>query len=110
MRSRLPSLVSYNPAAISAVKVAVELEGRQKGAPTIAYLDSDWYTSSTKGEASRNKDKWIWEKWEEPSLAIKKRILVMLLREQVKVLVTNHIYTTGAGCTTNRKEAQLERG
>ena len=45
----------------------VELEGRQRGIPTVAYLDSDWYYSTTKGEGKTKKMKWNWVEWQEPS-------------------------------------------
>ena len=71
----------------------VELEGRQRGTPTLAYLDSDWYYSTTKGEGKTKKKKWNWEEWQEPSTATRKTMLALFLREQVKVIITNHLYT-----------------
>ena len=73
----------------------VELEGKQKAAPTIAYLDSSWYYSSTKGKGRARKEKWNWEQWQEPGQVERKVMVALMLREQVRVLVTNHLYTTG---------------
>ena len=71
----------------------VELEGRGRGAPTIAYLDTEWYISTTKGEGKTKKQKWNWEEWKEPGQATQKMMLAVFLRKQVRVLISNHLST-----------------
>ena len=72
----------------------VEVEGRTRGVVTIAYLDTDNYTSTDKGKKSI-KEKWMWEEWTPPGQQERKVMVALLLREQVKVMMTNHLYTFG---------------
>ena len=71
----------------------MELEGRQKAAPGIAYLDTTWYISTTKGEGRVKKEKWVWDQWVEPDDDKLKTMIALMLREQVRVLISNHYYT-----------------
>ena len=74
-------------------KRTVEMEGRQKGVPGIAYLDCAWYMSTTKGQGRTKKEKWFWNDWVVPGPAKKKAMLALMMREMVRVLITNHHYT-----------------
>ena len=75
-------------------KRSVEEEGRARGAITIAYLDSDTYARSEKGRKT-TEDKWIWKDWIPPSKRQRKLMIALLLREQVRVMMRNHLYTFG---------------
>ena len=72
----------------------VQVEGRTRGVVTIAYLDTDHYTSTDKGKKS-TKEKWMWEEWTPPGQQEMKVLVALLLREEVKVKMTNHLYTFG---------------
>ena len=71
----------------------VQMEGRQRAAPSIAYLDSTWYWSTTRGEGRTRKDRWNWEEWVEPCNAKKKTMVALMMREMVRLLITKHHYT-----------------
>ena len=61
----------------------------------MAYLDSSWYYSTTKGKGRTKKEKWNWEQWNEPGQVERKVMVALMLQEQVRVLVSSHLYTTG---------------
>ena len=71
---------------------AVEVEGRARGAVTIAYLDSDTYTRSEKGKKTIE-EKWLWNDWSQPGAEERKVMVALMLREQVKVMMKNHLYS-----------------
>ena len=75
-------------------KSRVEIEGRSKGSVSVAYLDTDTYSSLDKGKKSV-KEKWVWEGWMSPCRVKRKLMLSLLFREQVRVMMTNHLYTFG---------------
>ena len=68
-------------------KRTVEMEGRQKGVPGIAYLDCTWYMSTTKGQGRTKKEKWFWNDWVAPGPAKKKAMLALMMREMVRVVI-----------------------
>ena len=71
----------------------VEMEGRQRAVPGIAYLDSTWYWSNTRGQGRVRKEKWNWEEWTEPTPIKKKAMVALMMREMVRLLITQHHYT-----------------
>ena len=50
------------------------------------------YTSTDKGK-KQIKEKWLWDTWTTPGRQKKKLMVALLLREQVRVMMTNHLYT-----------------
>ena len=70
----------------------VELEGNSKGKVTVAFLDTDTYRSRRKGEQGMLKPKWSWEGKRRPTVAERKILVALLLREQVRVIITSHLY------------------
>ena len=79
----------------------VELEGTAKGSQSVAYLDTGTYISSI-GSVKVTKDKWMWSQWEEPTGRDRKLMLALLLREQVRVMFENHLYTFGGNLYTQK--------
>ena len=71
----------------------VEVEGRAKQAPGIAYLDTDIYVSRVRGEGQARKEKWDWDLWQPPTMEKQREMVAMLVSKQVEVVVTNHIYS-----------------
>ena len=70
----------------------VEVEGRGKQAPGIAYLDTDIYVSRVRGEGQARKEKWNWDLWQPPTMERQRERVAMLISKQVEVGVSNHIY------------------
>ena len=71
----------------------LELEGRGKQAPGIAYLDTDTYQSRVRGEGQVKKQKWDWDLWVPPTRSKRKQMVAMMMAIQVEMVVTNHLYT-----------------
>ena len=49
--------------------------------------------STTRGQGRTKKEKWFWDDWVAPGPAKKKAMLALMMREMVRVLITNHHYT-----------------
>ena len=55
--------------------------------PSVAFLDTD-VIKNKDGE----KDKWIWEEWIEPHGEILQKMSALMVRELVRVVLSNHVY------------------
>ena len=74
-------------------------EGAAKGKPTIAYLDCNRYRCRKKGQKDTWKEKWKWDKWIKPDKEKMKVMMALVMREQVKMMVTSHLYSFSVACT-----------
>ena len=74
------------------VRTVVE-EGAAKGKPSIAFLDCDRYRCRKKGQKDVWKPKWVWDRWRKPGKTVVKMMMAIVMREQVRVIVSNHLYT-----------------
>ena len=70
----------------------VEPEGNHKGKVNIALLDSETFKSRRKEANWLEREKWSWEGKVAPSMEQKKIMLALMLREQVKVVISSHLH------------------
>ena len=70
-------------------------EGAATKRPTIAYLDCDTYVSRRKGQRAETRPKWSWSSWKEPRERQRKVMFALVMREQVRTIISNHLYSFG---------------
>ena len=68
------------------------LDGTDKRAPTMAFLDSNTYTRTRNGVKEPGVEKWNWDTVKNPSPAQRKRIVALTLMKAVETLLPNQIY------------------
>ena len=66
-------------------------EGAATKRPTIAYLDSERYVCRKRGQPDTSKPKWSWGRWKEPRERQRKLMFALVMREQIKMIITNHL-------------------
>ena len=71
-----------------------EEERTVRRVPGIAYLDNDTYISRVRGRQQK-KPKWIWDDWVAPTSSQRKVMVALMMREQIKMVFTSHLYTFG---------------
>ena len=73
-------------------KRQVEIDGKSRKDPTIAYLDSDTYTRTSKVVKEKGVPKWNWTRVKEPCKIQKKRMIAMALVVTMRNVLENHLY------------------
>ena len=68
------------------------IDGTNRGSPTIAFLDSDFYTRVKHGVKEQGVPKWSWEGIKLPSNLQKKRVIVLTIMKAMETILTNHVY------------------
>ena len=73
-------------------KRQVEIDGTERGRPSMAYLDSDHYSRTVNGQTEKNVEKWVWNGVKEPSLIQRKKLVALMLTKTLELTLTNHLY------------------
>ena len=58
----------------------VQLDGKVRCQPTLAYLDNPKYTRVVNDKELKGTDKWVWDNVKEPSDQQKRRMLAMMIQ------------------------------
>ena len=70
----------------------VELDGKVRQRPSLAYLDSDVYTKTVNGVKFTDVQKWV-NNGRKPSEQQKRKIIALTLMAVTKTILQNHIYS-----------------
>ena len=70
----------------------VELDGKVRQKPTIAYLDSDVFTKTVNGVKINDVQKWT-DNGRKPSQKQRRKIIALTLMAATKTILQNHIYS-----------------
>ena len=70
----------------------MEIDGKCRKEPTIAYLDSDTYNRIRRGVIEKGVPKWNWSKTKEPSKLQRKKMVAMAMMVTVRNILENHLY------------------
>ena len=89
----------HNLVSVIPVRQTV-LDGTSRKSPTLAFLDSDTYTRTSKGKIEKDVQKWNWTGKKKPSSLQKKRLLALALMEVIRTTLGNHIYQFNGGLDT----------
>ena len=74
----------------------VTIDNRERGQPTIAYLDSDHYTKTVNGIKFKDTPKWVF-KGRKLTKNQCKKVIALVLMSVIRTILENHI------CTFNGK-------
>ena len=69
-----------------------ELDGTSRGAPTIAYLDSNTYTRRRAGVEEKGVPKWEWSRTKQPTDKQRSKMVALALMAVIQTALRNHVY------------------